>query len=78
MFFYAHVPKVFKEEDLTRDLLNQITNYLNKLLIQTNLIDKIEPVWKECFLNYKGSGNNKQLFFKIFVNDHYLASKVTT
>jgi hypothetical protein len=33
MFFYAHVPKVFKEEDLTRDLLNQITNYLNKLLI---------------------------------------------
>ena len=77
MFFYAHVPSAIKEEDLTKEYPISLTNYLNKLMGYSNLIDRMEPVWKECFLNYKGSSNSKQLFFKIFLNDHYQASKVT-
>lgn len=55
-----------------------MTAYVNKYINHAQLIDKIEAVKKECFLNYKGNENNKSLYLKIYLNDHYQTNKLTT
>lgn len=76
MFIYAEIPSTLDQSKITPEYLISLTNYLNNLIMINNLIDKIQVAWKECFLNYKGEGDKKQPFFKIYINDHTLGKRV--
>jgi hypothetical protein len=59
MFFYVNAPDSLKNQQIGPEHLFALTNFINKSINHPNLIDRIEPVYKECFLNYKGSDNSK-------------------
>lgn len=73
-FFYVHCPQM-KNYDNIEQRLEGLKQDINRQMQSNTLVEKIEIVYKECFLRFKGSQNSESKFLKIFVNDCSLLSK---